>query len=63
MVGAVVAECVFGQLRAIMIQVTDCGDYFRVVYDGIETEIWAKSFDGFRTAAELKRYLETRFLE
>ncbi len=41
-----------------MIRVTDCGEYFRVVYDGIETCTVGKHPNGFATKEELLAYLE-----
>ena len=40
-----------------MIQVIDKGDYFRVVWGGIESSTYVKHPDGFATAEELAKYL------
>jgi len=44
-----------------MIEIKDCGSYFKVTFDGLETSTYPKFFSGFKTKGELYYYLINEF--
>lgn len=42
--------------------ILDKGDYFKVIWEDGQTSTYAKSYDGFRTAEELRGWLLALYL-
>ena len=43
-----------------MIKITDCGDYFKITFDGLEVMTYPKSLGGFKTKEKIREWLRNK---